>query len=312
MTCSFAWDDAGLPAWGTAPRADFWLALEQNGPWGAKAFTGSRLDPGVGGAIEQASLVVGGRPLLIRRPTSHADQDPRRGRQVYLAGGLSGTPWLLGGTVADLEQVLALPWDLLATADAAQVSGLVDWLTPVSGGLLLVCANGRRDVCCAVRGRPIARALAELRPGRVWECTHTGGHRFAPTGLVLPSGQSLARLTHAVALAALQASDRGDLAPETFGPRHDRGRSHLEPAHAVAEAYVRELTGERSPDALTVTPAALAGRDTESDTGQLVEVTHSDGRRWLLRLKLEPHDDLPESCGKAAVAVRVWRASLAR
>ncbi len=301
MSCSVLWDDAELPAWGTAPRAAFWLALEQNGPWGAKAFTGSRLDSGVGGAIEQASLVVEGRPLLIRRPRSHAAQSPRRGRQVYLAGGLSGTPWLLGGTVEDAEQVLTLPWDRLATADARQVTALVDWLTPVAGGLLLVCANGRRDVCCAVRGRPIARALAELRPGRVWECTHTGGHRFAPTGIVLPTGQSVARLTPEVARAALMAADEGRLAPETFGPWHDRGLSHLPPADAVAQACVRDAIGEPRPNVLI--PAALSD--------DLIEVRHADGRRWRVAVAPVEHPEpLPESCGKAAILARSWRADL--
>ena len=312
MTCSFAWDDAGLPAWGTAPRADFWLAVEQNGPWGAKAFTQSRLDPVVGAAIDNSALDAGGRALLIRRPASHADHADHPRRRVFIAGGLVGTPWLLSGTVAEPDEVLGLPFELFADGDPDAIAAQVGWLERLDDGVLLVCANAKRDLCCALRGRPIALELERAASGRVWECTHTGGHRFAPTGLVLPSGQSLARLTHDVALAALQASDRGDLAPETFGPWHDRGRSHLEPAHAVAEAYVRELTGARSPDALTVTPAVLAGRGTESDPGQLVEVAHGDGRRWLLRLTPEPHDDLPESCGKAAVAVRVWRASLAR
>ena len=41
-------------------------------------------------------------------------------------------------------------------------------------------------------------------------------------------------------------------------------------------------------------------------------ITHHDGRRWLVRLALEPHDDLPESCGKAAVAVRSWTVSVDR
>lgn len=320
MTCSFACDDAGLPAWGTAPRADFWVAVEQNGPWGAKAFTQSRLDPAVGAAIETATLGAGGRALLIRRPASHADHADHPRRRVLVAGGLAGTPWLLSGSVAEPDEVLGLPFELLAEGAPDAIAARVGWLERLDGGVLLLCANGKRDLCCALRGRPIALELERTAPGRVWECTHTGGHRFAPTGIVLPSGQSLARLTREVALAALRAAEAGELASETFGAWHDRGRGHLEPSWAVAEAYVRELTGERSPDALTVAPAtldgrdqaALTGRDRESDPGQLIEITHHDGRRWLVRLTLEPHDDLPESCGKAAVAVRSWTVSVDR
>lgn len=311
MTCSFAWDDAGLPAWGTAPRADFWLAVEQNGPWGAKAFTQSRLDPVVGAAIEKAALDAGGRALLIRRPASHADHADHPRRRVFIAGGLAGTPWLLSGTVAEPDEVLGLPFALFADGDPDAMAAQVGWLERLDDGVLLVCANAKRDLCCALRGRPIALELERAASGRVWECTHTGGHRFAPTGVVLPTGQSLARLTSEVALAALQAADRGELAPETFGPWHDRGRGHLDPICAVAEAHVRELTGETDPAALTVTLAGRACRDPQSDSDHLVEVTHRDGRRWLLRVTLQPQDDLPESCGKAAVAVRTWRVASA-
>lgn len=328
MTCSFAWDDAGLPAWGTAPRANFWLALEQNGPWGARAFTQSRLEPAVGAAIEAEVLAAGGRPLLIRRPASHADHADHPRRRVFVAGGLDGVPWLLSGLVAEPEEVLTLPFERLAASTPDAVQRELGWLEPMAGGVLLVCANGKRDLCCAVRGRPIALELERTAPGQVWECTHTGGHRFAPTGLVLPSGQSLARLTAEVGSAALLAADAGELAAETFGPWHDRGRGHLEPSWAVAEAYVRELTGERAPDALTVAIPAedqnaagracvdqnLSGRDLDlagracrdPESGELVEVSHRDGRRWLLRLIQETYDDLPESCGKAAVAARSW------
>ena len=306
MTCSFAWDDAGLPAWGSAPRADFWVAVEQNGPWGSRAFTQSRLDPAVGAAIETAALDAGGRALLIRRPASHADHADHPRRQVYVAGGLGGVPWLLAGVVPEPGQVLDLPWNLLAAADPADVLASAGWLERLDGGVLLVCANGKRDLCCALRGRPLALGLERAHPGRVWECTHTGGLRFAPTGVLLPHGQALARLTSPVAQAVLLAADSGLLATETFGSWHDRGRGHLAASAAVAEAHVRELTGEQSTQALTVVPV---GRD--SEPGELVEVTHRDGRSWCVRLALEEYPDpLPESCAKAAVTARSWRAEV--
>lgn len=302
MTCSVAWDDAGLPAWGTAPRADFWVALQQNGPWGNKAFTQSRLDPAVGGAIESAALGAGGRALLIRPPASHADHADHPARQVYVAGGLAEKPWLLAGRVDEPERVADLPWQLLRADEPSEMLAAVPWLERLDRGVLLVCANGRRDLCCALRGRPIALELERERPGQVWECTHTGGHRFAPTGVLLPSGQSVARLTPEVALAALDAADHGWLATGTFGPWHDRGLGHLPPPEAVAEAFVRDLTGE-------VVPGALSCRATRPDAE--VEVTHRDGRVWSVALELRTNpDDLPESCAKAAVTARSWSAEL--
>jgi hypothetical protein len=45
--------------------------------------------------------------------------------------------------------------------------------------IYLVCTHGRHDACCAVRGRPVAAALAAAYPERTWECSHIGGDRFA-------------------------------------------------------------------------------------------------------------------------------------
>ncbi|MDJ0401814.1 sucrase ferredoxin, partial [Rhodococcus rhodochrous] len=57
----------------------------------------------------------------------------------------------------------------------------------------LVCAHGKRDRCCAVRGRPIAAALTAAFGQDVWECSHTGGHRVAPSMIMLPTGYTSGR-----------------------------------------------------------------------------------------------------------------------
>jgi hypothetical protein len=56
---------------------------------------------------------------------------------------------------------------------------------------VLVCTHGRRDRCCGSLGTTLALALSASseRFGdgvRIWRTSHTGGHRFAPTALVLP------------------------------------------------------------------------------------------------------------------------------
>jgi hypothetical protein len=63
---------------------------------------------------------------------------------------------------------------------------------PVRGRDLLVCGHGRRDRCCGSLGVSLEEGLAA--PGalpadvRAWRTSHTGGHRFAPTAIVLPEG----------------------------------------------------------------------------------------------------------------------------
>jgi hypothetical protein len=76
-------------------------------------------------------------------------------------------------------------------------SGLLDSLAPAapadSGGReLLVCTHGARDRCCGSLGTRLERAVTdEVGPDgttRVRRTSHTGGHRFAPTAILLPEG----------------------------------------------------------------------------------------------------------------------------
>jgi hypothetical protein len=56
---------------------------------------------------------------------------------------------------------------------------------------VLVCTHGTRDSCCGKRGAQLAVELAApgLPAGQnLWRTSHMGGHRFAPTFLVLPEG----------------------------------------------------------------------------------------------------------------------------
>jgi hypothetical protein len=66
---------------------------------------------------------------------------------------------------------------------------------PGAGPHVLVCTHGRRDACCGTFGTRLAVALPGLSTGaRVWRTSHTGGHRFAPTALLLPEGTMWAYL----------------------------------------------------------------------------------------------------------------------
>ena len=298
--CSRQWDDPALPATGTAARASFAVALEQRGSWGAHALTQSDLDPVVGSELDRLCAEAGGRPLLIRGSGQHV-QEPV-GRRVFVAGRLGGRPWLLAGTISDAAALLDLPFDLLGAGSADDVMATCGWLAPHERGVLLVCTNGKRDACCARFGRGLAAAVGDLRPGDAWESTHLGGHRFAPTALVLPTGQSLGRLTPALAIAALDSADQGEYALVALDPRHDRGRCALEPSAQAADSFVRELIGEVSPAALTVEGSPGASE---------VVVRHRDGRSWGVRVRsAEVPPPRSESCGGPGVASRVWHAAL--
>ena len=102
----------------------------------------------------------------------------------------------------------------------------------------LVCTNGARDPCCAIRGPAVAQALERVRPGQVYECSHLGGHRFAANVLVLPDGLCFGRLDARTAPALADALDNGQLPLE-----HLRGRTEYEPHQQAAEILVRRELG---------------------------------------------------------------------
>jgi len=137
----------------------------------------------------------------------------------------------------------------------------------------------------------------------VWECSHTGGHRFAPTGVLLPHGQTFGRLSQASAVAAVDAATRGEVPVELLGAAYDRGRSHLKAPGQAAESTVRQQIQEPRLLALSTTTARLPGQE----NAWHCRVSHVDGRHWdvVAVRELRP-EDRPETCGRAAVPTWDW------
>jgi hypothetical protein len=141
----------------------------------------------------------------------------------------------------------------------------------------LVCTNGARDPCCAIRGPAVAQALERARPGQVYECSHLGGHRFAANLLVLPDGLCFGRLDARAAPVLAGELEAGRLPLEHF-----RGRTAYEPEQQAAEILVRhrlELVGIDDLTLVERTTFALA-----------------DGRRVTARLEAEQLPPRRVSC----------------
>jgi hypothetical protein len=70
---------------------------------------------------------------------------------------------------------------------------------PIDRRDVLICSHGARDRCCGSAGTRLHMdVLAKGLEGhaRVRRTSHLGGHRFAPTALLLPEGTSWAFLTY--------------------------------------------------------------------------------------------------------------------
>ena len=294
---------------GSAPRARAWLVLEQPGPYGFAALTESHLPEAVRASLGTLPKDSGTTVLLARRVGRHAD-DPAalEQRRFWFAHVSPGGVRMRTGVLDDSELVRS---DLAEVLAAAANGELPPWGSKSDEPLLLVCTNSKRDVCCALEGRPVAESLAAdpTYSSRVLEVSHLGGHRFAPTALLLPTGHAFGRLDPASARAVLDSSTVGDLGSLD----HHRGRTALPQAAQVAESAVRvaeSVPGLDDLDALRridgrAVPAGL--RWDGVDGVAQVEVRHRDGRAWHVTVTRETlPEQKPESCGKKPVDALVW------
>jgi Sucrase/ferredoxin-like len=221
--CADAAFDRDEPMFGTASHVDRWLLVEQSGPFSAQSVPAGRIGPAALGHLSRVARDVRARLVLIRRAPGVGAEPGLRAYYADVRPGWEGLATLLLPDAAALEEL------------TLQDPG---W-TPVSESLYLVCTHGKHDPCCAIRGRPVVAALAgELAPGRVWECSHVGGDRFAGNVVALPSGLYLGRVEAEEASAVAELIDSGRV------PVHYlRGRSCFSPPVQAAQHFARTVGG---------------------------------------------------------------------
>jgi hypothetical protein len=250
------------PLFATASEAAAWLLVEQAGPWGHSALVESRLDPQVGAELQARTKELEIKALLVKP----AGRDGG-GRRCFLGRSDQPAPFLDEHHIEDDRDLLAL--DLEALARGERPAGG----RPVDAPLYLVCTNSRRDACCARLGRPVAAALDKARPGRVWECSHLGGHRFAANLVCLPDGLWFGRLSPEDALVSTAEYEAGRI-----DLPHLRGRSSLPPAAQAADYFVR-----RQADLLGVDDLLL--ESLEADGGEAAATLRNGGTRFHVRVR---------------------------
>jgi hypothetical protein len=209
----------GDPMLGTAFPAARLLLVEQPGPWGPRGLRDSHFDHDVAAAFEARASAAGVRVQVIRRPGRTPRDAVRCWALVDTRDGSESLRWGQFGADTDLL-------DVALDGSAGE---------PDPDPVYLVCAHSKHDTCCALRGRPVARALTAHRPGRVWECSHVGGDRFAANVLVLPSGLLYGRVLPFAAEEFVEAAEAGEVVGALL-----RGRVGLPPAAQAAIAFTHE------------------------------------------------------------------------
>jgi hypothetical protein len=247
----------------TAPeRAASWLLVEHPGPWPSLDLPGD-LPPAVVDVLQRATA-LDVRPQLIRRLTDRAVARPT----VVVASCRPGSTWLERRTVADLAELVDL--DLQALADGRPPR----FGAPSYERVVLVCTHGRRDVCCARLGRPLAALLDAQLPRQVWETSHVGGDRFAPNVVALPDGSYHGGLALADARALADAVIAGRVLPAAL-----RGRAGLPLAVQAADFFVRERLGIDELDA--VRPVSSA----PEPSGDVCVELLAGAERWCVHVR---------------------------
>jgi hypothetical protein len=226
--CSRESEARGESLAGTASTVRSWLLLEHPGPWGQSAPADTRLPEGVGVDLLRRCRAAGVRPLMIRRAPGVTTTE---GVTCFAARSGPEAPWIETTTLDAFADALELDFETIGRGKRLG-------LEPHERGLFLVCTHGRRDVCCAERGRPLAEALSRAFGEETWECSHIGGDRFAANLLAFPHGLYFGRVRPADAAGVAAAYLDGRLAFE-----HLRGRSCYPMAVQAAEIALREREG---------------------------------------------------------------------
>ena len=268
MRCSALAEELGEPMIGTVDQRVRWLLVEDRSAWGHDAVADV-----LGTELARAAKERRVRVLLIRRREGDPASDAVR-RAILVD---TATRELAIRAVDDLTDI--------ALEDVAGAP-VPSFGARMTGPIFLVCTNGKRDACCALRGRALMTALATDHAERIWECTHLGGHRFAGNLVCLPDGIIYGRVSAGDGPRLADAYLDGRLDPALL-----RGRSAWPAPAQVAEQALRLRIGLAGIDEVQ-----LIGADV-LDSRAVVTLATTDGSTHRLELLAQPaHPPRPTSC----------------
>ncbi|MBD2073532.1 sucrase ferredoxin [Phormidium sp. FACHB-592] len=191
--CAEESNTAGEDLIGCAVMAQFYVLVECPPPWSANAFHSNQIPDNLRTlvqALKQDKRTI--RPLLI-----HRDRRQEPCTSVIILRQQDGVSFGYSKQefqVSSLKEVAPLVSDYFNECHTHEPIG-------TDTRDILVCTHGSHDKCCAKYGQSFYRqaiatvAQLALNPDvRVWQASHIGGHRFAPTAIDFPEGRYYGRL----------------------------------------------------------------------------------------------------------------------
>lgn len=269
-------EEAG-PIFGTATDAKVWLLLEYREPWHTKAVNDNDLPPAVLEHLNQhLAAIPHSRLLFIKQQKPAADT-----RRFFVVNADETEPAVYA---FDLDAYT----DLLELDVTAVAQGVEDFRDQRhEAPLLLVCANTKRDKCCAKFGIPAHKALADHAPELTWQSTHIGGHRYAPNILFLPHSVNYGHLAPELVSPAVDAY----LAGRLFDLDYYRGRTHYAPEVQAADYFLRRELG-----LLDVTGLRLRSAEAVTEDTWHVQFDLANGETHEIVLQSGPGEQRLVSC----------------
>ncbi|HEX5040377.1 MAG TPA: sucrase ferredoxin [Candidatus Limnocylindria bacterium] len=266
MRCSALAEQLGEAVAGTVEQRVRWLLVEDHSAWGSEAVA-DVIGPDAAATAKSLALRV---QLVRRREGPPEAGAPRRLTLIDTETRTMATRQIVSPAEID--------------AEAAASAAVEEFGEPVSGPIFLVCTNGKRDACCALRGRALMTELSAVEPESVWETTHLGGHRFAANLVCLP---------HGIVYGRVSPGDGPRLADAYRAGRLDtallRGRSAWPAPAQVAEVELRTSLGLGGVDDLRLL-AVHADGDEATVKFEVEGATHR------LAMRSERGEPRPTSC----------------
>jgi hypothetical protein len=203
--CAEASCEAGEDLIGSAPSCQTYVLIECPLPWSSHALESKSIPQNLRDLVNAVQNMERSLRFLLVTRSSKVDrphliiyeQQPGTFYQGYRR-------W--EGTVDQLEQVAPVIQSYLA----GQLNLSASFDRKVRD--LLICVHGSHDKCCAKFGLPFYReAITTIKDlghsnVRLWQTSHFGGHRFAPTLIDLPEGRYYGRLDQAALRSILLRS----------------------------------------------------------------------------------------------------------